>query len=87
MTEVPEPIKSVLRDYCHVEWFEVDELADDVQTGRHKYNVDKLREQFEALISSEEDYSDQINSLTSNEFESREEAKAWLNHIYETVFR
>jgi hypothetical protein len=87
MRELPEPIKSVLQDYCHVEWYEVDELAGDVQTGCQKFDVKKLKDQFEFLVGSGEDYSRQINQLTSNEFESREEVKVWLSGIYQIVFR
>jgi hypothetical protein len=86
MTELPEPIKSVLRDYCHVEWYEVDELAVDIQTECQKFDVKKLKEQFESLITSSQGYSLQINQLTSNEFESEEEVKIWLREIYKTVF-
>ena len=86
MSELPEPIKSVLRDYCNVEWYEVDELANDVQAERQKFDVKKLKEQFESLMSSSEDYSLQINQLTSNEFETKEEVNLWLREIYKIVF-
>jgi len=86
MRELPEPIKSVLRDYCHVEWYEVDELANDVQTESEKFDIKKLKGQFEELVNSSDDYSFQINHLTSNEFGSREEARAWLSEIYQIVF-
>jgi hypothetical protein len=86
MAELPEPIKSVLRDYCHVEWYEVDELAGDVQSECQKFDVTKLKEQFESLIASSEDYSLQINQLTSNEFESEDDVKIWLRDIYKIIF-
>lgn len=44
MQELPEPIQSVLRSYCHVEWYEVSELADDLRTGRHKLDSDLWRQ-------------------------------------------
>jgi hypothetical protein len=86
MAELPEPIKSVLRDYCHVEWYEVDELAGDVQTGSQKFDALKLKEQLESLIASSEDCSLQINQLTSNEFESEDDVRKWLREIYEIIF-
>lgn len=86
MSELPEPIKSVLQDYCHIEWYEVDELADDVRTERQKFDVKKLKEQFESLISSSDGYVTQINQLTLNEFESEEDVKKWLKEIYSIVF-
>jgi hypothetical protein len=86
MAELPEPIKSVLRDYCHVEWFELDELAEDVQTGRQKFDVEELKEQFQSLLSSHEDYVTEINQLTLNEFESEGELNEWLVGIYNAIF-
>ena len=87
MNELPEPIKSALRDYCHVEWHELDELAYDIQTKSQKFDVDKLKDQFEAPINSREDCSHQINQITSNEFGSGKDARAWLSGIYQIVFR
>ncbi|WP_426336028.1 hypothetical protein ACN9MY_20055 [Pseudoduganella sp. R-31] len=86
MNELPEPIRSVLRDYCHVEWFEVDELADDVKDGSKKFDIVELKKQFESLLSSQDDVTRLVNSLTFNEFESLEEVHAWLNDIYRVVF-
>ncbi|HWW07793.1 hypothetical protein [Collimonas sp.] len=87
MNELPEPIKSILRDYCHVEWFEVDELADDVRNGHPKFNVAELKDQFEWLISTTDDICQVVNDLTLNEFESMDEVHTWLDKIYQEVFQ
>lgn len=86
MNELPEPIKSILRDYCHVEWFEIDELADDIRNGSKKFDVGELKSQFESLISTSIDITQLVNSLTSNEFDSMDEVQAWLGDIYREVF-
>ncbi len=30
--EIPEPLRTVMRDYLHVEWYEIHELAADVKS-------------------------------------------------------
>jgi len=87
MNELPEPINSVLRDYCHVEWYEVDELADDVKKVNKKFDVAELKKQFELMIATTEDITQQVNTLTFNEFATMEEVHAWLGEIYGVVFR
>jgi len=86
MNELAEPIRSVLRDYCHVEWYELDELVDDVLAQRKKFSVHDLKKQFENIISGSAPCAIQINSLTANEFESEGEAKKWLSEIYNHIF-
>lgn len=86
MVNIPEPMQSVLRDYCHVEWYEVDELAADVKNQRRTFDVEVLRAQLLAAISAKEIPFVEINNLTSNEFGSAEEGRIWLGDIYRRVF-
>ena len=86
MNELPQPIKEILRNYCHVEWWEVDELVYDVRSGCQKFDVPALRSQFETLIKSDARIYETINKLTANEFKTDEEAKIWLDAIYRKVF-
>lgn len=83
--EIPEPLKSVLSDYCHVEWYEVDELADDVKSGVRSFDVELLKNQFEDAMNGG-DICQSVNKLTANEFDSNLEAQLWLRSIYEKVF-
>jgi hypothetical protein len=86
MIEIEEPLKSVLRDYCHVEWYEVAELATDVKTGRQRFDVEALKAQLHKAITDDVcDYL-QLNKLTGNEFETDEDARSWLRGIYSEVF-
>ena len=86
MNELPQLIKEILRNYCHVEWWEVDELVCDVGSGCQKFDVSALKSQFEMLIKSDACIYETINKLTANEFETDEEAKVWLDAIYRKVF-
>ena len=86
MDNLPEPIKSVLRGYCHVEWFEVDELAENIKHGNTRLDATVLQNQFALLISSATDVTPIVNALTFNEFESLSETRAWLRAIYRVLF-
>ena len=81
-----EPIRRILRSFCHVEWYEVDELAVLIKSGRAKFNVDLLKSQFLHLIENSDGMASEINKITSNEFESDEEARAWVVEIYRALF-
>lgn len=86
MNQLPEPLRSILRDYCHVEWFELDELAEDVRTARQKFDADSFRKQLLELISGKSQIACELNILTANEFESDDQARAWLLLILSKVF-
>jgi hypothetical protein len=86
MNDLPEPFQSVLRDYCHVEWFEVDELAQDVRSGNAEFDVVELKKQFESMMDATVDVTQLVNSLSLNEFESMDEVRPWLTDIYRKVF-
>ena len=86
MIAFEEPTGLVLKDFCHVEWYEVNELAALVDSGAAKFDVNALRQQFESLLSQPNGIAIQINKLTANEFDSDEEARVWLEDIYRKVF-
>jgi len=86
VSSLPDPLHTTLRDYCHVEWFELDELVEDVRSRRQKFDVDLLKAQFESLLSEDVVDQDLINRLTANEFESQAEVKSWLEAIYRRVW-
>lgn len=86
MRELPQPIRDILRDYCHVEWYEVSELAEDIKNQNQKFSAAALKHQFEQLINSSNDISPTINKITGNEFETDDEARIWLEDIYRIIF-
>jgi hypothetical protein len=86
MTILEEPIGRVLKDFCHVEWYEVNELAALVDSGAAKFDVNELRRQFELALTRPNGIAIPINKLTANEFESDDEARVWLEDIYRRVF-
>lgn len=86
MVDVFDPLKSVLRDYFHVEWFELSELTSDIKTGERKFDVSVLRRRFLDVMSDFVGFSSVANELTGNEFESDEEALFWLKNIFLEIF-
>lgn len=81
-----DPLKSVLHDYCHVEWFELSELVSDIKTDSRNFDVSILRAQFLDVMSNSIGFSIVANELTGNEFESDEEAMFWLKNIFREIF-
>jgi len=67
LNKIPEPLKSVLSGYCHVEWFEIDELFVGVAKRCKAFDTESLEVQFREAISSEDIPLLEINDLTSNE--------------------
>lgn len=87
MSGLPDPLKRALRNFCHVEWVEVRELRDLIKVGRIGYDVKLLEDQMDHYVESGDLPVEEINKLTSNEFESPEEAAEWLTKIRNVVFR
>jgi NTP pyrophosphatase (non-canonical NTP hydrolase) len=86
LTTLHEPLSRILKDFCHVEWYEVNELSELVNSGSAKFDIHALREQFEDLLANPAGIASQINEISANEFESDEEARNWLAEIYRRVF-
>ena len=81
-----DPIRKVIRDFLHVEWFEVDELRQKIETRSVGADVGVLRSQFDDLLSADSLPIEQLNALSGNEFETSQEAKAWLSAVYQKIF-
>jgi len=86
MTRLPEPLATVLRDFCHVEWFEVDELAAHIHQGDLPIDFEKFAAQLQEAIAAKNLPVAGINELTANEFASTDEARRWLHDIFAAVF-
>lgn len=84
---LPPLLALVLRDFCHVEWWEVDELRELVSTGNAHFDTERLEGELTRIA---EDHLMipvlQINDLTGNEFQNQEEAREWLAAIHRAVF-
>lgn len=86
MENIQEPLKTILRDFCHVEWCEIDELARIIKNGITVFNASLLQKQMHELLQSSAIPLDELNRITANEFDSTEEAKKWLSEIFAHIF-
>lgn len=80
------PLKKVIRDFLHVEWYEIEALKEKIRSGSIGADTDVLRSQIDELLQADCLPVDQLNALTANEFETSEEAKNWLKEIYRQIF-
>ncbi len=87
MENIQEPLKTILRDFCHVEWREIDELARIVENGIAVFNAPLLQKQMHELLQASAIPLDELNRITANEFDSAEEAKEWLSEIFAHIFK
>lgn len=77
----------ILRDFCHVEWYEVEELKAAVNSGSVKFDVELFRlELADCIMNYPAIPTDEINRLTGNEFQTQEEVRQWLDGIWRSVF-
>jgi len=87
MNEIPEPLRNILNDYCHVEWLdEMNELNKDLSSKDWAYNAGlfktQLRDSINNLSFSLSDYEE----VTNHDFDSEDELVNWLKTIWETAF-
>ena len=84
---VPSLLALILRDFCHVEWYEVKELKAAVDSGVAKFDIKLFRQELaECILCYPAIPIAEINSLTGNEFQTQDEVRQWLAGIRQSVF-
>lgn len=87
MEMVPALLARILRDFCHIEWYEVKELRTLVASGSARFDVGLFRRELaECIMSHPAIPVVAINLLTGNDFGTQEEARRWLAEIRREVF-
>lgn len=86
MNRLPDLLRMILRDFCFVEWYEVNELSTLVKTGQAKFDVELLERQLTEAIELHEFPLDEINELTGEEFECSDDARSWMKEVRMQVF-
>jgi len=81
-----DPLKRVIRDFLHVEWYEADALREKIKSRSIGADANLLRSQLDELLQAEQLPIDQLNALTANEFETTEDARNWLINVYRQIF-
>lgn len=81
--KIKEPLKTILRKYCHVECCDPQLIREAISTGKgFPYDVQlfkaQLREAIDNNLISTADYEE----LTEEDFDSQEELQAWLEEFW-----
>lgn len=81
--KIKEPLKKILRKYCHVECYDPQLIREAISTGKgFPYDVQlfkaQLREAIDNNLISTADYEE----LTEEDFDSQEELQAWLEEFW-----
>jgi hypothetical protein len=84
--EIPEPLRTVLRDYLHVEWYELQELAADVQKPNWNQRVGPFKFQLREAILERTPSVQAIHALTRQEFESKAQLVEWLKKVWASLY-
>ncbi len=87
MREVPNPLGQVLREYLHVEWYELDELASEVQSPHWGVNLEDFKQQLRTSITQKNLPIDEVCRLTGQEFQNQQELTAWLVEVWSKLFK
>lgn len=81
--KINEPLKTILRKYCHVECYDPHLIREAISTGKgFPYDVQlfkaQLREAIDNKLISTADYEE----LTEEDFDSQDELQAWLEEFW-----
>jgi hypothetical protein len=84
--EIPEPLRTVLRDYLHVEWYEIDELAIDVKSSEWVRKVGPFKSQLRDAILVRTPSVEAVHAITSQEFENQDQLVNWLREVWASLY-
>lgn len=87
MSNIPEPLKSILNDYCHIEWSEeMNELPTDIARDDWAYDARMFKSQLRDSITSLSFSLDDYEEVTGEDFDSEEELANRLKEIWSIAF-
>lgn len=84
--ELPDLLRRVLKSFCHVEWYEVDELAELIKSGKAEFDVPLLKQQLDRVVDSGDLPLGEVARITGEEFDSLEDGIAWLKEVRDKLF-
>ncbi|MEW8026979.1 MAG: hypothetical protein AB2806_04485 [Candidatus Thiodiazotropha sp.] len=87
MTSIPEPLRSVLNDYCHVEWAEeLAELPHDIGKVGWAYDASLFKSQLKEAIFNLEFSLQDYEDATGEDFDSEDDLVIRLKEIWKAAF-
>ena len=87
MRDVPNPLGQVLRDYLHVEWYELNDLIAEVQSPHWSVSVESFKQQLQSAITQGNLSVESVHQLTGQEFQNQHELTAWLMALWSALFK
>jgi hypothetical protein len=84
--EIPEPFRSVLRDYLHVEWYELDDLRVEITQEKWVDRLGLFREQLHDAAFGQPPSIKAIFELTGQEFKDEAELIEWLRSLWTSLY-
>ena len=86
MSQVKEPLKTVLRKYCQVECYDPQLLREVIRTGQgFPYDVELLKKQLREAIDMKLITPQVYEELTDEDFDSQEELQRWLEVLWSEI--
>lgn len=80
---IKEPLKTVLRKYCHVECYDPKLIRDAIIWGKgFPYNVEAFKYQLREAIDNRLVSLEEYEELTEEDFDSQEDLQAWLEEFW-----
>jgi len=84
--EIPNPLRQVLRDYLHVEWYELSELALDATKPEWIKRLGGFKMQLRDAILLQNITTEAVYKLTGQEFEDQTALNAWLSELWSAIY-
>ena len=86
MSKIKEPLKTILKKYCHVECYDPNLIREAIITGKgFPYDVElfktQLREDIDYKLISTNEYEE----LTEEDFDSDEDLQLWLEKFFSEI--
>ena len=86
MSQIQEPLKTVLKKYCHVETYDPQLLRNAVSTGQgFPYDADLFKAQLRDAIDTRSITPQEYEALTEEDFDTQEDLQAWLEELWTDI--
>lgn len=87
MSNIAEPLKSILNDYCHVEWAEeMSELPNDLEKEDWAYDAQLFKSQLKSALTQSNFSLSDYEKVTGEDFDSEDELQERLKEIWNVAF-
>lgn len=86
MHEIKEPLRTVLKKYCHVECYDSQLLRNAIISGQgFPYDANLFREQLREVIDTRSITTKQYEQLTEEDFDSQNDLMEWLEELWRDI--